>query len=59
MIACAVPSIAIMTLALCVPGNPELQINLVWAGLTLVMTLRTLTIYLPYKWKGVPFGGLF
>lgn len=59
MIACAVPSVAIMLLALYGQGNPEMQINFIWAGLALVMSLRTLTIYLPFKLRAQPFDDLF
>ena len=59
MIACALPAVALMILALYYPGNPEMQINLIWAGLATVMTMRTLTIYLPFKAKAAPFESLF
>ena len=59
MVACAAPSAAVMLLALRSQGNPEMQINLIWAGLALVMSLRTLTIYLPFRARTYPFQDLF
>lgn len=59
MIVCAVPSVLVILLALLTPGRSELQINFIWAGLALVMTMRTLTIYLPFKSRSPPFDALF
>lgn len=59
MVACALPSVGVMALALLTPGNPEAQINFIWAGLAIVMTMRTLSIYLPFKNKAAPFEGLY
>lgn len=59
MITCAVPSVGVMVLALLAPGNSEMQLNFIWAGLALVMIMRTLTIYVPYRNRAAPFEALF
>ena len=59
MVACALPSMGIMIAALAFPGQAETQINLVWAGLGLVMLLRTLIIYVPFQRGSDPFVSLY
>ena len=58
MIVCAIPSVLCMAVALLTPRAPNFQMNAVWAGLALVMTLRTLSIYLPFRMRIKPFDKL-
>lgn len=59
MIFCALPSVSLMITALAFPGRPGIQIGFVWAGLGMVMLLRTLVIYMPFQRQSDPFADLY
>ena len=59
MVACAVPSIGVMSLAMYAQPSINSQLGFVWAGLGLIMALRAAFIYLPFKLKRAPFDRLF
>ena len=59
MVGCAIPSVAVMNLAAFAQGNTNLQLSYVWSGLGLVMALRAVIIYLPYRLRRAPFDKLF
>ncbi len=48
-----------MLLALLAPGAPDLELGAVWLGLTVLMTMRSITIYIPWKLQRSPFDKLF
>ena len=59
MVVCAVPAVGCMAIAMLAPGKATFQMNCIWSGLALIMTMRTLTIYLPYKMRLKPFDKLY
>lgn len=59
MAVCATPAVGCMLLALLAPGAPDLELGAVWLGLTVLMTMRSITIYIPWKLQRSPFDKLF
>lgn len=53
------PAIAIMSLGSGSTTEAAMKLAWVWAGLSLVMTFRALSIWAPYKLKLLPFDRLF
>lgn len=58
MIVCAAPAASCMLLGLHA-GNYDAQLTAVWLGLTLLMVLRCLTIYIPFRLRKRPFDIMF
>lgn len=56
---CATPAIGCMLLALLAPGAPDLELGAVWLGLTVLMSMRSITIYIPWKLQRSPFDRFF
>jgi hypothetical protein len=59
MAVCAVPAAGCMLLGLAVPGTPDMELGAVWLGLTVLMSMRAITIYLPWKLQISPFQNVF
>ncbi|BDA40630.1 Protein DETOXIFICATION 44, chloroplastic [Coccomyxa sp. Obi] len=59
MAVCATPAVGCMLLALLAPGAPDLELGAVWLGLTVLMTMRSITIYIPWKLQRTPFDKIF
>lgn len=59
MAVCAAPAVGCMLMALTAPGRPEMELNAVWQGLTVLMAMRSLTIYIPYRLRRSPFDKVF
>lgn len=59
MAVCAAPAVGCMLMALSAPGRPDMELNAVWLGLTVLMAMRSLTIYIPYKLHRSPFDKVF
>ncbi|KAK9916841.1 hypothetical protein WJX75_007700 [Coccomyxa subellipsoidea] len=59
MAVCATPAIGCMLLALLAPGAPDLELGAVWLGLTVLMSMRSITIYIPWKLQRSPFDRFF
>lgn len=55
MAVCAVPAAGCMLLGLLAPAAPDLELGAVWLGLTVLMSMRSLTIYLPWRLHRPPF----
>ena len=55
---CAAPAVACMLLPQAAVG-PDGRLAAVWTGLTVLMVMRTLTIWLPWRLKRGPFYSLF
>jgi hypothetical protein len=58
MAVCAVPAAGCMLLGLLAPAAPDLELGAVWLGLTVLMSMRSLTIYLPWRAHRPPFAFL-
>ncbi len=48
-----------MLLALLAPGAPDLELGAVWLGLIVLMSMRSITIYIPWKLQRSPFDRFF
>ena len=59
MAVCAVPAVGCMLMALNAQGRPDMELNAVWLGLTVLMAMRSLTIYIPYRLRKKPFDKVF
>lgn len=61
MIVCAAPAASCMLLGLHLPlpGNYDAQLTAVWLGLSLLMIMRCLTIYIPFRLRRSPFDVMF
>ncbi len=59
MAVCAAPAVGCMLMALNAPGRPDMELSAVWLGLTVLMAMRSLTIYVPYKLRRKPFDKVF
>ncbi|KAK9823345.1 hypothetical protein WJX72_002062 [[Myrmecia] bisecta] len=60
MAVCAAPAMLCMLLGLWAPiTTPDVRLTAVWLGLAVLMGMRALTIYLPYKRQSAPFDRLF
>ncbi|CAK0735532.1 hypothetical protein CVIRNUC_000596 [Coccomyxa viridis] len=59
MAVCAAPAVGCMLMALNTPGRPDMELNAVWLGLTVLMAMRSLTIYVPYRLRKSPFDKVF
>ncbi len=60
MALCAAPAVALMLLGGTMPGQgPAAELTWVWMGLTCVMSLRVISIWLPYALKREPFVKLW
>ena len=59
MAVCAAPAVGCMLMALNTPGRPDMELNAVWLGLTVLMAMRSLTIYIPYRLRRSPFDKVF
>ena len=59
MIVCAAPAASCMLLGLQMPGDYEAQLTAVWLGLSLLMVMRCLTIYIPFRLRKSPFDVMF
>ena len=46
-------------MALLAPGAPDLELGAVWLGLTVLMAMRSITIYIPWKLQRTPFDKIF
>ena len=46
-------------MAMNAPGRPEAELSAVWLGLTVLMAMRSLTIYVPYRLRRAPFDKVF
>ena len=58
MAVCAVPAAGCMLLGLAAPGSPDLELGAVWLGLTVLMAMRSITIYIPWRLRRAPFDFL-
>ena len=56
---CAAPAVGCMLMALNAPGRPDMELSAVWLGLTVLMAMRSLTIYVPYRLRRKPFDKVF
>lgn len=59
MFVCALPAVGCMLLSQLTPGNTGFQMGTIWTGLGILMLMRTLSIYAPYRAGRPPFDGLF
>ena len=59
MIVCAAPAASCMLLCLRMPGDYNAQLTAVWLGLSLLMVMRCLTIYIPFRLRKRPFDVMF
>ncbi|EIE26724.1 hypothetical protein COCSUDRAFT_46203 [Coccomyxa subellipsoidea C-169] len=59
MAVCATPAVGCMLLALLAPGAPDLELGAVWLGLIVLMSMRSITIYIPWKLQRSPFDRFF
>lgn len=59
MAVCAAPAMGCMLLGLAIPGMPDLELGAVWLGLTVLMSMRSITIYLPWRLRRSPFEKVF
>ena len=59
MIVCAAPAASCMLLSLRMPGDYAAQLRAVWLGLSLLMVMRCLTIYIPFRLRKSPFDVMF
>ncbi|KAL3154248.1 hypothetical protein ABBQ32_013747 [Trebouxia sp. C0010 RCD-2024] len=59
MTVCAAPAASCMLLGLQFPGDYDAQLTAVWLGLCLLMVMRCLTIYIPFRLRRSPFDVMF
>ncbi len=59
MTVCAAPAASCMLLGLEFTGDFDAQLISVWLGLALLMVMRCLTIYIPYRLRRSPFDVMF
>lgn len=59
MAVCAAPATSCMLLGLEFAGEFDAQLTAVWLGLTVLMVMRCLTIYIPYRLRKSPFDVVF
>ena len=59
MAVCAAPAASCMLLALEFVGDYDAQLTAVWLGLSLLMVMRCLTLYIPFKLRQSPFDVMF
>lgn len=59
MAVCAAPAASCMLLALEFVGDYDAQLTAVWLGLSLLMVMRCLTVYIPFKLRQSPFDVMF
>ncbi|DBA99785.1 TPA: hypothetical protein ACH3X3_012329 [Trebouxia sp. C0006] len=59
MAVCAAPAVSCMLLGLEFSGDYDVQLTSVWLGLSLLMVMRCLTIYIPYRLRRSPFDVMF
>lgn len=59
MVMCAVPAVACMFAGLRFPASGTAQLTWVWAGLIVLMAMRILTLWIPYRTHSPPFDKLF
>jgi len=59
MAVCAAPAVSCMLLGLEFAGDYDAQLTSVWLGLSLLMVMRCLTIYIPYRLRRSPFDVMF